>query len=109
VIKEDKAASVEEEEPAHLVEARGRLGGQCGYSPFAPTTNPRVASTSPPPFRNDAAHNRRAGGCWDAFGTNPLGHQIFAMRQDGTGLRQLTATRGFVEEAGGGVFDEQGS
>ncbi len=36
----------------------------------------------------------------DPFGTNPYGQQVFAMRPDGTRLRQLTATRGRVEEAG---------
>jgi hypothetical protein len=36
----------------------------------------------------------------DPFGTNPYGAQVFAMRPDGTRLRQLTATRGRVEEAG---------
>jgi hypothetical protein len=36
----------------------------------------------------------------DPFGTNPYGGQVFAMRPDGTQLRQLTATRGRVEEAG---------
>jgi hypothetical protein len=43
----------------------------------------------------------------DASGLGSLGHQMFAMRPDGTGFRQLTATRGFREEADGGVFDEQ--
>lgn len=37
----------------------------------------------------------------DAFGTNTYGGQVFAMRPDGTGLRQLTATRGFTTEADG--------
>ena len=43
----------------------------------------------------------------DAFRLGSLGHEIFAMRPDGTGFRQLTATRGFREEADGSVFDEQ--
>lgn len=30
----------------------------------------------------------------DPFGTNPNGGQLFAMRSDGSGLRQLTATHG---------------
>ena len=33
----------------------------------------------------------------DPFGTNPNGRQLFAMRPDGTGLRQLTAAQGYVE------------
>ena len=37
----------------------------------------------------------------DPFGANPYGAQIFAMRPDGTGLRQLTHLRGFVTEADG--------
>jgi hypothetical protein len=43
----------------------------------------------------------------DAFHLGALGHEIFAMRPDGTGFRRLTATRGFHEEADGAVFDEQ--
>lgn len=39
----------------------------------------------------------------DPFGTNPAGDQIFAMRPDGTGLRQLTAMRGVVTAADGSV------
>jgi hypothetical protein len=39
----------------------------------------------------------------DPFGTNPNGDQLFAMRPDGSGLRQLTHTRGFVTEADGTV------
>jgi hypothetical protein len=35
----------------------------------------------------------------DTFGTNVYGSQIFAMRPDGTKLRQLTATRGPVVES----------
>jgi hypothetical protein len=43
----------------------------------------------------------------DPFGTNPIGHQAFVMRPDGTGFRQLTAARGFVEEPDGTVSTEQ--
>jgi hypothetical protein len=39
----------------------------------------------------------------DPFGTNPYGGQIFAMRPDGSKLRQLTTTRGLVEGADGEV------
>jgi hypothetical protein len=39
----------------------------------------------------------------DPFGANPAGHQAFAMRPDGSGLRQLTAAPGFAEEASGAV------
>ncbi len=39
----------------------------------------------------------------DPFGTNPNGNQLFAMRPDGSGLRQLTHTRGSVTEADGTV------
>jgi hypothetical protein len=42
----------------------------------------------------------------DPLGTNPHGNQIFAMRPDGSGLRQLTHTRGFVTEADGSVVVE---
>ncbi len=36
----------------------------------------------------------------DPLGTNPFGDAIFAMRPDGSGLRQLTFTRGLVNENG---------
>jgi len=42
----------------------------------------------------------------DPLGTNPNGGQIFAMRTDGSGLRQLTAVRGFVVEPSGAVVVE---
>src|SRR4029453_1377710 len=42
----------------------------------------------------------------DPFGTNPYGGQLFAMRPDGTKLRQLTATHGRVVEDGGVVSVE---
>jgi hypothetical protein len=42
----------------------------------------------------------------DPFGTNPYGGQLFAMRPDGSKLRQLTATRGLVEGADGEVMVE---
>jgi len=35
------------------------------------------------------------------FGSNPYGSQIFTMRPDGTGLRQLTTTRGMTKDADG--------
>jgi hypothetical protein len=42
----------------------------------------------------------------DPFGTNPYGTQLFAMRSDGSGLRALTDSRGFVVEADGSVTVE---
>jgi len=42
----------------------------------------------------------------DPFGTNPYGEQAFAMRPDGTGLRQLTAARGLRESADGSLAVE---
>jgi len=35
------------------------------------------------------------------LGTNPNGQQIFGMHPDGSGLRQLTDSRGLVKEADG--------
>ena len=35
----------------------------------------------------------------DPFGTNAFGSQVFAMHQDGTGLQQLTMTRGYTRDA----------
>ena len=43
----------------------------------------------------------------DPFGTNPgIGVQIFAIRPDGSGLRQLTKLRGLFTDADGAVHDE---
>jgi hypothetical protein len=42
----------------------------------------------------------------DPLGSNPYGVQMFAMRPDGSGLRQLTAARGLVGEADGTVSVE---
>jgi hypothetical protein len=39
----------------------------------------------------------------DPLGTNPFGEQIFAVRSDGSGLRQLTAMRGMEVDADGTV------
>lgn len=42
----------------------------------------------------------------DPFGTNPNGGEIFAVNHDGSDLRQLTDTRGMVEEPDGSVLIE---
>jgi hypothetical protein len=42
----------------------------------------------------------------DPFGTNPFGAQIFAMRFDGTGLRQLTNARGMTTDPDGTLHVE---
>jgi len=42
----------------------------------------------------------------DPFGTNPYGSQVFVMRQDGTGLRQITETQGYSTDASGAVTVE---
>jgi hypothetical protein len=42
----------------------------------------------------------------DPFGANPFGAQLFAMRADGRGLRQLTRTLGMVPQPDGGVMVE---
>src|SRR5262249_59807148 len=42
----------------------------------------------------------------DPFGANPYGDQLFAIRADGTGLRQLTHARGFVTEPDGSTTSE---
>jgi hypothetical protein len=42
----------------------------------------------------------------DPFGTNPSGGQMFGMRPDGRGLRQLTATKGLVIDPDGTVTAE---
>src|SRR5262249_40982153 len=42
----------------------------------------------------------------DPFGANLYGDQLFAIRADGTGLRQLTHARGFVTEPDGSPSSE---
>jgi hypothetical protein len=44
--------------------------------------------------------------CNPSFGTNPNGDQIFAVRPDGTGLRQLTSLRGVQTLADGTLLVE---
>ena len=44
-------------------------------------------------------------GC-DPVGGNPNGNQLFAMRPDGSGLRQVTATRGMTVDPDGTVHVE---
>lgn len=46
------------------------------------------------------------GSTCDPFGTNPNGEQIFALRPDSSGLRQLTFTRGLVRSPSGIVETE---
>jgi hypothetical protein len=42
----------------------------------------------------------------DPFGANPFGEQLFAMRPDGTGLRQLTSARGMTTDPDGTIHVE---
>ena len=42
----------------------------------------------------------------DPLGTNPRGGQVFAMRPDGSELRQLTHTRGLVTQTAGSAIGE---
>ena len=42
----------------------------------------------------------------DPVGANPYGEQLFAMRPDGTGLRQLTSARGMTTDSDGTVHVE---
>ena len=42
----------------------------------------------------------------DPVGGNPFGEQLFAMRPDGTGLRQLTNARGMTTDPDGTVHVE---
>ena len=41
----------------------------------------------------------------DPFRTNPYGSQVFALHQDGTGLRQLTDTQGYTIDASGAIVE----
>jgi hypothetical protein len=46
------------------------------------------------------------GSSCDPVGRNPFGDQLFAMRPDGSGLRQLTATRGMTTDPDGTIHVE---
>jgi hypothetical protein len=46
------------------------------------------------------------GSSCDPFGRNPFGEQLFAMRPDGTGLRQLTSARGMTTDPDGTIHVE---
>jgi hypothetical protein len=68
---------------------RGRASARCGFFPVRGD-----ACTV-----NDGGESLVSRGAWfvtscDPLGTNRYGQQLFSMRSDGTGLRQLTAFRG---------------
>ncbi len=76
-----------------------------GCAPIAESSECRVGGISP------NAQDPRTGtlvfpSTCDPFGTNPNGEQIFAMRPDGSGLRQLTHIRGIVRSPSGTVETE---
>jgi hypothetical protein len=71
----------------------GGFGGG-GPPPGCMTRNPRQD-----PFTRAVAFESSC----DPFGRNPNGEQVFAMREDGTGMEQLTDTSGFTTEADGTV------
>ena len=63
-----------------------------------------AASSCQKSCKNDVVACRRtqcglilSSGC-DPLGTNPAGEQLFAVRPDGAGLRQITHARGVVTD-----------
>jgi hypothetical protein len=75
----------------------GRLNLVCGNSNGLPGVElacgieiPYANSIAPDPVTGSVLF----GSNCDPVSGNPFGDQLFAMRRDGTGLRQLTAARG---------------
>ena len=81
------------------------------FNPGSPVTQPACDLDSPPNcfvgyefVRQDPVTKTVVfDTACDPLGANPFGDQIFAMRPDGTGLRQLTDVAGFTTHPGGSV------
>ena len=58
------------------------------------------------PSVDRATHTVVFSSSCDPFGTNPYGEQIYAMRPDGSGLRQLTSARGMTTDPDGTLHVE---
>ena len=82
----------------HFREADQSRNG-CGYGVFG-------GCAIGPIFQDDVTKTIVFYSACDPLGTGVTGGQVFTMRPDGTGLRQLSATRGMVREAGGVVSVE---
>jgi len=63
---------------------------------FSPARGCAIGSVFQDPYNDTLVFHSSC----DPLGTNPFGDQVFAMRTDGTGLRQLTDTRGMSNENG---------
>ena len=78
----------------------GRGSGSCIYAP--PGCGILNTSTAVDQFSGTLLFSSSC----DPVGANPYGSQIFAMRPDGTGLRQLTNARGMTTDPDGTVHVE---
>jgi hypothetical protein len=82
------------------------------FDPGAPSPNGCAAPDVPPGCGIDTVNQDTKTGAvlfkssCDPFGTNPNGSQIFAIRPDGTGLRQLTQTAGMLQGEDGSAYVE---
>ncbi len=81
-----------------------RSEGGCGYPPIADPDRPGCAIG--PIFQDRVTRTIVFHSACDPFGTGTYGGQVFSVRPDGTGLRQLTGMRGLVREADGAVSVE---
>ncbi len=82
----------------HFQEVDRALNG-CGFGVFG-------GCAIGPIFQDEVTKTIVFYSACDPFGTGINGGQVFAMRPDGTKLRQLSATRGMVREADGAVSVE---
>ena len=82
-------------------QAAGKSPGGCG-TPIAPPS----CRIEIPIHLDTRTHALVFGASCDPFGTNSLAGNIFSVRTDGSGLRQLTSYRGMVFEPDGTVSVE---
>ena len=82
-------------------------GGRQTYGCFAPGLSGAECTISTQGVAQDAKSGAILfqSSC-DPLGSNPFGTQLFVMRADGTGLRQITRTRGRALEPDGSVSVE---
>jgi hypothetical protein len=80
---------------------RDRTDAGCGFNdPYIP------GCTIGPVYQDEVTKTIVFYSSCDPFGSGIYGGQVFSMRPDGTGLRQLTTLRGLVREADGAVSVE---
>jgi hypothetical protein len=77
--------------------------GEGGHSALGCNEGPPPGCSIEPPRQDAVTRALAFASSCDPFGMNPNGEQVFAMHPDGSGLQQLSDTRGLTTEADGTV------